>query len=241
MVNCILARWLWFKLAEGTKKCSLVHKLSFIGCIEAEICLFLINLPSTNYHNLTHSIENVHNQEIKPLAFIICKIFPSSLLRQMKASLYLRVSELRFNKMFGELLSEKVTGRFGSQLYNTADVLDTEEWMKYWLEFMVLVIVDAFEQEKKQIPVVLVERFISLSAKLIISCLDMYLSNRVIWWKELIQGPSIGGMGDRVLCLLQFEKIPADHPSSLGSCFIMIPLSFSFQSISQLSLLSKRC
>ncbi|KNZ56561.1 phenylalanine ammonia-lyase [Puccinia sorghi] len=100
------------------------------------------------------------------------------------------------------------------------------------LECTVLVIVDAFELEKKQIPVVLVEIFISLLAKLIISCLaslrTQSLGHQMFNYledvAEGIQGPSIGGMVDRIFYLLQFEHLPSYHPQQFLGSLINIPL-----------------
>jgi len=210
-----------------------------------------------------------HNQAINSLAFIsarktleaieILKMLMASHLYCLCQALDLRVFELRLHKMLGALFSEAVADSFGSQLSNrsregmvmgivdrfwsrreTTASLDTEERVRDGLEYTVSVIVEAFELEKKQIPVGSVERFLSSSAKLIISCLaslrtqgldhqtvDYLGGSRPLYEfvrvslgvpvrqgdvVEGIQGPTIGRMVDRIFCSLQFERLPADHP-----------------------------
>ncbi|KNZ56131.1 phenylalanine ammonia-lyase [Puccinia sorghi] len=197
-------------------------------------------------HVKTHfQIGKFHNQDIKSLAFISARKTLEEIEILKMVSLNLRVFELRFNKMFGEILSEVVMESFGSQL-SKGSMYDGDhrlEWMKDGLECTLRVIVDAFELENKQISVVLLERFISLSDKTIIRFLNSlcsegldnqmahYLGGRQNLYYfvmfslgvpvqkgegvEGIQGPSIGGMVDRIFCLLQFEQLTADHPQNL--------------------------
>ncbi|KNZ63099.1 phenylalanine ammonia-lyase [Puccinia sorghi] len=222
-----------------------------------------------------------HNQAINSLAFIsarktleaieILKMLMASHLYCLCQALDLRVFELRFKNMLGALFSEAVADSFGSQLSKgsmegmvmgiidrfwsrreTTAALDTEERVRDGLECTVSVIVEAFELEKKQIPVGSVERFFSSSAKLIIRCLaslrtqgldhhtvDYLGGSRPLYEfvrgslgvrvrqgdvVEEIQGPTIGGMVDRIFCSLQFERLPAHHPQQfLGVLLSLFP------------------
>jgi hypothetical protein len=108
------------------------------------------------------------------------------------------------------------------------------------LEASVSVIVEVFELEKKQIPVGSVEGYLGSSAELIIGSLaDLraqgldyqtvdYLGGsrplyefvrrslgvpvRVGDVAQGIQGPTVGGMVDRIFCSFQFELLPAEQP-----------------------------
>ncbi|KNZ61845.1 phenylalanine ammonia-lyase [Puccinia sorghi] len=192
MVNGILAGWLRLKVTQVTKQWS-ICKLSFIGCIEAEICLFLIKL--------VHEQRVAHLFELKQakyqLSYSDCKSSQPnpqiiSLYYNLYCfcqSLYLRVFELRFNKMFGALLSEAVKDNFGLQLskgcldslqtqgldHQMANYLGGSQHLYNFLRFPLGVPVPQGNVADGS------------------------------------QGPSIGGMVDRIFCLLQFEQLPADH------------------------------
>ncbi|KAA1104409.1 hypothetical protein PGT21_022397 [Puccinia graminis f. sp. tritici] len=133
----------------------------------------------------------------------------------------------------------KIIDRFWSRRQVTAS-LDMEDRVRECLEASVSVIVEVFELEKKQIPVGSVEGYLGSSAELIIGSLadlraqgldhqtvdylggsrplyDFVRSSlgvpvRVGDVAEGIQGPTVGGMVDRIFCSFQFELLPAEQP-----------------------------
>jgi len=210
-----------------------------------------------------------HNQSINSLAFIsarktleaieILKMLMASHLYCLCQALDLRVFELRFKDMLEGLFSQTVMESFGTPFSTSTTEwmlmqivdrfwsrreltasLDTEDRTKEGVEATVSVIVEAFEREKKPIPVGSVESYLRLSADRIINCLaslrtegldhktvdylggtrplyefvrsSLSIPARLGDVAQGLPGPTVGGMVDRIFCSFQFELLPADQP-----------------------------
>ncbi|PLW49686.1 hypothetical protein PCASD_02276 [Puccinia coronata f. sp. avenae] len=219
-----------------------------------------------------------HNQSINSLAFIsarktleaieILKMLMASHLYCLCQALDLRVLEIRLKNKLSGIFSETVEQNFGAQLSKkrmdavvdkmidrfwfrremTAS-LDTKERVRDGLEGCVAVVMEAYELEKKQMPVGAMASFLSSSADMIAACLeglraegidhktvDFLGGTRPLY--EFVRnslgirarrgdvvegtpGPTIGGMVNKIFRSLQFELLPTDQPQQ----FLQVLLS----------------